>query len=143
VICGAELFTSMCAYMTAAWWEGKVTFLTCVRMWVVSWVGNFAGCAIFIGLIVSTQIFEGRDWYALLMATKKVGARGGSSRRAGVQVQDKGSLLLAMLSWIVLQQQFRDDWATVSARGLPVSSAANRLRAGKVCPSQRTCGARA
>jgi len=24
VVCGAELFTSMCAYTSAAWWEGKV-----------------------------------------------------------------------------------------------------------------------
>ncbi len=24
VVCGAELYTSLCAYMTAAWWEGKV-----------------------------------------------------------------------------------------------------------------------
>jgi len=24
VVCGAELYTSMCAYTAAAWWEGKV-----------------------------------------------------------------------------------------------------------------------
>lgn len=24
IVCGADLFTSLCAYMTAAWWEGKV-----------------------------------------------------------------------------------------------------------------------
>jgi formate/nitrite transporter FocA (FNT family) len=24
VVCGGELFTSMCAYTAAAWWEGKV-----------------------------------------------------------------------------------------------------------------------
>lgn len=25
VICGSELYTSMCAYMAAAWWENKVS----------------------------------------------------------------------------------------------------------------------
>jgi formate/nitrite transporter FocA (FNT family) len=31
VVCGAELFTSMCAYATAAWWEGKINILVCIR----------------------------------------------------------------------------------------------------------------
>jgi formate/nitrite transporter FocA (FNT family) len=31
VVCGAELFTSLCAYMMAAFWEGKVTWMTCMR----------------------------------------------------------------------------------------------------------------
>lgn len=26
VVCGSELYTSLCAYMTAAWWEGKVSW---------------------------------------------------------------------------------------------------------------------
>lgn len=30
VVCGAELYTSLCAYMMAAWWEGKV----CAHTWV-------------------------------------------------------------------------------------------------------------
>jgi hypothetical protein len=50
----------------------------CVRMWVVSWVGNFAGCGIFIGLIYATGLYEGRDWYALLLGQRKV--RGGRGR---------------------------------------------------------------
>jgi len=72
VFCGAELYTSMCAYMAAAWWENKVSALTCVRMWVVTWVGNFVGCAIAVGLLYSTEIYEGREWYTLLLAQKKV-----------------------------------------------------------------------
>lgn len=72
MVCGSELFTSMCAYMMAAWWEGKVTMKDCIRLWVVSWLGNFIGCAIFTGLVLSTGLWEGRDWYLLLTATKKV-----------------------------------------------------------------------
>jgi len=30
VVCGAELYTSMCAYTAAAWWEGKVCVNVCV-----------------------------------------------------------------------------------------------------------------
>ena len=58
--------------MTAAFWEGRVTIGACLRMWIVSWIGNFAGCAIFIGLIYSTDMYEGKDWYTLLLAQKKV-----------------------------------------------------------------------
>ncbi|GBF98659.1 formate nitrite transporter [Raphidocelis subcapitata] len=84
VINGAELFTSLCAYMTAAWWEGRVTIGACVRMWVVSWMGNFAGCAIFLGLIYSTDLYEGKDWYTLLLAQKKVHHSFGSALVRGI-----------------------------------------------------------
>jgi hypothetical protein len=30
-ICGGELFTSLCAYMASAWWEGRVSIWTCLR----------------------------------------------------------------------------------------------------------------
>jgi formate/nitrite transporter FocA (FNT family) len=30
-ICGGELFSSNCAYMAAAWWEGRATALDCIR----------------------------------------------------------------------------------------------------------------
>lgn len=31
VVCGSELYTSMCAYMACAWWENKVTWKDAVR----------------------------------------------------------------------------------------------------------------
>lgn len=37
VVCGAELYTSLCAYMTAAWWEGKVRT---VRLYGLELVGR-------------------------------------------------------------------------------------------------------
>jgi formate/nitrite transporter FocA (FNT family) len=29
--------------MAAAWWEGRVSAGTCLRVWVVSWFGNMTG----------------------------------------------------------------------------------------------------
>jgi len=31
VVCGAELYTSVCAYGMAAWWEGKISALAFLR----------------------------------------------------------------------------------------------------------------
>jgi formate/nitrite transporter FocA (FNT family) len=62
LVCGAELYTSLCAYMTAAWWEGKVRARDCVRMWVSSWLWNFVGCAIFVGLMYASGIYKHKDW---------------------------------------------------------------------------------
>ena len=41
-------------------------------MWVVSWFGNFIGCAIFVGLMYAAGIYEGKNWFTLYLATKKV-----------------------------------------------------------------------
>ncbi|KAI8468701.1 MAG: Formate/nitrite transporter-domain-containing protein [Monoraphidium minutum] len=72
VICGGELFTSLCAYMAAAWWEGRVSVWDCVRIWVLSWFGNLAGTGLFVGLMVASGSFAGKDAMTLLMAAKKV-----------------------------------------------------------------------
>jgi formate/nitrite transporter FocA (FNT family) len=37
VVCGAELYTSLCAYMMAAWWEGTVSIPTILRVLATSW----------------------------------------------------------------------------------------------------------
>ncbi|KAI8470801.1 MAG: Formate/nitrite transporter-domain-containing protein [Monoraphidium minutum] len=71
VICGGELFTSLCAYMAAAWWEGRATARDCLRLWAVSWIGNFVGTALFVGLMLAAGTFEGKSAFALLLATKK------------------------------------------------------------------------
>ena len=84
VVCGGELFTSMAAYSAAAWCEGRVTARACLRLLAVTWLGNFAGCAAFLGLILATEIFEGCDWYALVLAQKKVHHSFGSALVRGV-----------------------------------------------------------
>jgi formate/nitrite transporter FocA (FNT family) len=65
-------YTSMCAYMMAAWWERKVSMATCLRMWVLSWLWNFVGCAIFVGLMYASNLYHHKDWYIKLLAVKKV-----------------------------------------------------------------------
>jgi formate/nitrite transporter FocA (FNT family) len=62
LVCGAELYTSLCAYMTAAWWEGKVRKRDCVRMWVASWLWNFVGCTTFVGLMYASGTYKHKDW---------------------------------------------------------------------------------
>ena len=42
---------------------------------MVGWCGNFAGCALFVGLMYSCQLYEGRDWYAIVLAQKKARPR--------------------------------------------------------------------
>lgn len=62
LVCGAELYTSLCAYMTCAWWEGKVRSRDVARMLVTSWLWNFVGCAIFVGLMYASGIYNHKDW---------------------------------------------------------------------------------
>ncbi|PNW80928.1 hypothetical protein CHLRE_07g335600v5 [Chlamydomonas reinhardtii] len=58
IVCGADLFTSLCAYMTAAWWEGKVRWHAVLYMLAVSWTGNFIGCAIMVGLMTAGEVYR-------------------------------------------------------------------------------------
>lgn len=51
----------MCAYMMAAWWERKVSLLTCFKMWALSWLWNFVGCAIFVGFMYASGIYHHKD----------------------------------------------------------------------------------
>jgi len=44
------------------WLITPVLCLQSPRMWVVSWCANFAGCAIFVGLMYGSGVYEGRDW---------------------------------------------------------------------------------
>lgn len=36
----------------------------------VTWFGNFAGCALFLGLMLAAGMFEGKEAYTLLLAQK-------------------------------------------------------------------------
>jgi formate/nitrite transporter FocA (FNT family) len=81
VVLGGELFTSMCAYTTAAWWEGRVSVLDSARLLAVSWCANFAGCSAFLGLALAAGLFDGpgagglpKYALALQLARKKAAA---------------------------------------------------------------------
>jgi formate/nitrite transporter FocA (FNT family) len=71
----------MCAYSAAAWCERRISLLSAARLCAVTWVGNFMGAALFLGLYVATGMFEGREWYAVLLAQKK--ARGAAGPLQG------------------------------------------------------------
>jgi formate/nitrite transporter len=73
VICGGELFTSLCAYMMCSWWEKKTSAWDGIRILVISWVFNFIGCVGVAGLLLSSQVFSnGRDRYTIYLAEEKV-----------------------------------------------------------------------
>lgn len=78
VLTGAELFTSMCAYTTAALMEGGMNPWQALRLLVLSWLSNFAGCALFVGLALAAGLFDPyspggppRDLYTRALAHKK------------------------------------------------------------------------
>ncbi|GBF96475.1 hypothetical protein Rsub_09817 [Raphidocelis subcapitata] len=60
VIAGGELFTSLCLYMAVAWWEGRASGRDFWRLLAVSWVGNFAGAGLMVGLMLAAGSFDGK-----------------------------------------------------------------------------------
>ena len=72
MIMGADLYTSLCAYGAAAWWEGKIPAWKALYLLVVSWLANFAGCAIMAGLYYAADTYVGRDGFMIYVAIDKV-----------------------------------------------------------------------
>lgn len=72
IVCGADLYTSICAYSMAAWMERKITFLQKLYLLSVSWVFNFIGCLALVGMLYLSQIFNHKDMYLEMMAKDKV-----------------------------------------------------------------------
>ena len=58
VVCGGELFTSMCAYTAAAAWERKTRAADVLRLLGITFAGNFAGCALMVGLVYASDLFS-------------------------------------------------------------------------------------
>ncbi len=46
VFAGSELFTGHTMYMTLGWLEKTTSFLDLSKVWLVVWIGNFAGAAL-------------------------------------------------------------------------------------------------
>ncbi|KAG2491238.1 hypothetical protein HYH03_010446 [Edaphochlamys debaryana] len=84
IVCGADLFTSLCAYMMAAWWEGKVTVWDQMRMLFFSWWGNFAGCAIMAGLFKASEVYDGKSYTLIHTAYQKVSYGWGATFVKGI-----------------------------------------------------------
>ncbi|KAG2490872.1 hypothetical protein HYH03_010790 [Edaphochlamys debaryana] len=84
IVCGGELYTSLCAYMMAAWWEGKVTVWDQLRMLLVSWWGNFVGCAIMAGLLCASEVYNHKSTTLIHVAYDKVSHGWGATFVKGI-----------------------------------------------------------
>lgn len=58
VVCGASLFTSNCAYMMAAFIEGKCTILGLLRIWILSYFGNLCGALLLAQFMMWAEVFH-------------------------------------------------------------------------------------
>lgn len=72
VVCGSELFTSQCAYTTAAWLEKQIPLTKVVKMLVITWCGNFIGCIIVAYLFHAGEVFEHKDDYLKMVFNDKL-----------------------------------------------------------------------
>jgi formate/nitrite transporter len=61
VVCGSELFTSQCAYTTAAWLERQIPLTKVVKMLFITWCGNFVGCVAIAYLFHAGEVFDHKD----------------------------------------------------------------------------------
>lgn len=56
IMAGSELFTGNNLIMTVGALDKKVTWLDAIKVWVVSYLGNFAGSFVIGGLFVATKV---------------------------------------------------------------------------------------
>lgn len=63
IVCGSELFTSQCAYTTCAWLERQIPLTKVIKMLVITWCGNFAGCVAIAYLFHVGEVFDHKDMY--------------------------------------------------------------------------------
>ncbi|KAK9825754.1 hypothetical protein WJX74_004634 [Apatococcus lobatus] len=76
LICGGELYTSNCAYMPAALFEGRCNFFQLWRNWILSFFGNLAGSLIVVWLVDETYLFNNAAGvkYPITIAASKTSA---------------------------------------------------------------------
>ncbi len=72
IVCGSELFTSQCAYTACAWLENQIDLLRVLKMLTITWVGNFIGCLITVGLFYLGNIYDHKDMYLLMVTEEKL-----------------------------------------------------------------------
>ncbi|GIM03655.1 hypothetical protein Vretimale_8193 [Volvox reticuliferus] len=124
IVCGAELYTSLCAYMTAAWWEGKVDLLDVLRVLSTSWTGNFIGCALIAGLLKASEVFDHKDTTLLRQVEDKLSHGWGAVFVKGIFA----NWLVGIATWMANAAQVGAEDSTV---GTGVGSGA--LHPGYVC----------
>jgi formate/nitrite transporter len=76
VLTGVDLFTSNCATCTVSWYRRNISTNDVLRVWTISWLGNFVGALIVAWLFghVTHLLAEEQPWtpYLLKMATGKL-----------------------------------------------------------------------
>jgi formate/nitrite transporter len=72
VVCGSELFTSQCAYTTAAWLEKQIPLVQVFKMLLLTWCGNFIGCIIVAYLFHAGEVFDHKDAYLKMVFHDKM-----------------------------------------------------------------------
>ena len=96
VSCGAELFTSVCLYMTVSWWEKKISILKLFKLFLVSWLGNFVGCIIISGVYYVSGLFNGQDSFLFYLVSHKIEEEWGQVFFRGVFA----NYLVCITTWI-------------------------------------------
>jgi formate/nitrite transporter len=72
IVCGSELFTSQCAYTMSAWLENQINMLYVFKMLILTWIGNFIGCLIVVGLFYLSEAYHGKDQYIIMVTEEKL-----------------------------------------------------------------------
>jgi formate/nitrite transporter len=72
LVCGSELFTSQCAYTTAAWLERQIPLTQVFKMLIITWMGNFAGCIGVAYLFHAGDVYLHKDTYIKMVAHEKL-----------------------------------------------------------------------
>eukprot|EP01126_Amoeba_proteus_P025645 TRINITY_DN2551_c0_g2_i6.p1 TRINITY_DN2551_c0_g2~~TRINITY_DN2551_c0_g2_i6.p1 ORF type:complete len:210 (-),score=39.60 TRINITY_DN2551_c0_g2_i6:180-809(-) len=68
VILGGELFTSNVMYHTFGFVMQKISLLVLLESWVVSWIGNWAGCVLGALCMWAMGVFQEEPWHSFLLS---------------------------------------------------------------------------
>lgn len=117
IVCGAELYTSICAYTMAAFLEGEITILEKIKLLVISWVGNFIGALLLVGILYLSQIYgHEHDITLIAVANMKVSLGWGVVLIRGIMA----NWLVGIATWMANSAQ--DLTGKAVAIWLPISA---------------------
>jgi formate/nitrite transporter len=72
LVCGSELFTSQCAYTACAWLTNQITMVYVLKMLTLTWIGNFIGCLMTVGLFYLGDVYHNKDMYIVMVTEEKL-----------------------------------------------------------------------
>lgn len=116
LICGGDLFTSNCCYMLAALCEGRTSIFKLIRIWLISYFCNLAGCIFMAQLFAWSTTFDGKEAWPIAVTKSKVSHTFG-------QTVVKGILANWMVNLaVVLASGSRDLCGKVLGVIMPISA---------------------